>query len=47
MDRALDDKLAASEDLGRTQRVDDAQSRYVEIVKASFPRRMNLKGLRI
>lgn len=47
MDRALDDKLAASEDLGRTQRVDDAQARYVEIVKASFPRRMNLKGLRI
>ena len=47
MDRALDDKLAASEDLGRTNRVDDAQARYVEIVKASFPRRMNLKGLRI
>jgi phosphoglucosamine mutase len=47
MDRALDDKLAASEDLGRTLRVDDAQARYVEIVKASFPRRMNLKGLRI
>jgi len=47
MDRALDDKLAASEDLGRTVRVDDAQARYVEIVKASFPRRQNLKGLRI
>lgn len=47
MDRALDDKLAASDDLGRTQRIDDAQARYVEIVKASFPRRMNLKGLRI
>ncbi|MEO1660304.1 MAG: phosphoglucosamine mutase [Pseudomonadota bacterium] len=47
MDRALDDKLAASNELGRTLRVDDAQARYVEIVKASFPRRMNLKGLRI
>ncbi len=47
MDRALDDKLAAPEELGRTKRVDDAQARYVEIVKASFPRRMNLKGLRI
>ena len=47
MDRALDDKLAAPEDLGRTKRVDDAQARYVEIVKASFPRRMNLKGLRV
>lgn len=47
MDRALDDKLAAAEDLGRTKRVDDAQARYVEIVKASFPRGMRLSGLRI
>ena len=47
MDRALDDKLAAPEDLGRTKRVDDAQARYVEIVKASFPRGMRLSGLRI
>lgn len=47
MDRALDDKLAAPEDLGRAKRVDDAQARYVEIVKASFPKRLNLKGLRI
>lgn len=47
MDRALDDKLAASGDLGRTKRVDDAQSRYVEIVKASFPKGMRLSGLRI
>ncbi|MFN3214450.1 MAG: phosphoglucosamine mutase [Henriciella sp.] len=47
MDKALDDKLAGPGDLGRAKRVDDAQARYVEIVKASFPRRMNLKGLRI
>ncbi|MEO1552486.1 MAG: phosphoglucosamine mutase [Pseudomonadota bacterium] len=47
MDRALDDKLAEGRDLGRTVRIDDAQARYVEIVKASFPRRMNLKGLRV
>lgn len=47
MDRALDDKLAGPEDLGRAKRVDDAQARYVEIVKASFPKRLNLKGLRI
>lgn len=47
MDRALDDKLAAPEELGRTKRVDDAQARYVEIVKASFPRGMRLSGLRI
>ncbi len=47
MDRALDDRLAGPEDLGRTKRVDDAQARYVEIVKASFPRGMRLSGLRI
>ena len=28
-------------------RIDDAQARYVEIAKASFPRRLNLSGLRI
>ena len=47
MDRALDDKLAGPSELGRTKRVDDAQARYGEIVKASFPRRMRLSGLRI
>ncbi|MEM8617896.1 MAG: phosphoglucosamine mutase, partial [Pseudomonadota bacterium] len=47
MDRALDDKLAAPTDLGRTKRIDDAQARYVEIVKASFPRGMRLSGLRV
>ncbi len=47
MDRALDDKLAGPGDLGRTVRIDDAQARYVEIVKASFPRGMRLSKLRI
>jgi phosphoglucosamine mutase len=47
MDRALDDKLAAPEALGRARRVDDAQARYVEIVKATFPRGMRLSGLRV
>ena len=47
MDRALDDKLAAPPDLGRTRRVDDAQARYVEIVKATFPSGMRLSGLRV
>ncbi len=47
MDRALDDKLAAPDELGRAQRIDDAQARYVEIVKATFPRGMRLSGLRI
>lgn len=47
MDRALDDKLAAPSDLGRTRRVDDAQARYVEIVKGTFPRGTRLSGLRV
>jgi phosphoglucosamine mutase len=45
--RPLDEGLAEPADLGRTQRVDDAQSRYVEIVKATFPRRLRLSGLRV
>ena len=47
MDRALDDRLAAPAELGRARRVDDAQARYVEIVKATFPRGMRLSGLRV
>jgi phosphoglucosamine mutase len=43
----LDDGLAASADLGRAQRIDDAQSRYIEIAKATFPRGLRLTGLRI
>ena len=47
MERPMDADLAVSADLGRVQRVDDAQSRYVEIVKATFPRRKRLSDLRI
>ncbi len=47
MARPLDSELAASPDLGRAKRVDDSQSRYVEIVKATFPRKLRLSGLRI
>ena len=47
MSRSLDDSLAASPDLGRAERVDDAQSRYIEIVKSTFPRKLRLSGLRI
>lgn len=47
MDRALDDKLALPINLGRAKRIDDAQARYVELVKRSFPRRLRLTGLKI
>lgn len=39
--------LAASGDLGRVKRIDDAGARYIEFAKAAFPRRISLDGLRI
>src|SRR5437868_4326790 len=39
--------LAGSARLGRARRLDDAQGRYIEFVKASFPRGRRLDGLKI
>jgi phosphoglucosamine mutase len=47
MDQGLADNLAIPTALGRVARVDDSQARYVEIAKATFPRRLNLSGLRV
>jgi phosphoglucosamine mutase len=47
MDQPLDSGLAAPLKLGRTRRIDDAQARYIEIVKSTFPRGLRLSGLRI
>jgi len=47
MDQGLEEGLAPPQSLGRVQRIDDCQARYVEIAKATFPRRLNLAGLRI
>jgi len=47
MDKPLDHKLAAPDALGRTLRIDEATSRYIEIVKATFPRKLRLSGLRV
>ncbi|MEM7662228.1 MAG: phosphoglucosamine mutase [Pseudomonadota bacterium] len=47
MGQSLSSGLAESPDLGRAQRIDGAPSRYIEIVKATFPRGMRLSGLRI
>jgi len=47
MDSDPAEALAPSAEIGRARRVDDAQARYVEIVKATFPRQMRLSGLRI
>ncbi len=47
MDGNILDGLAEAHCLGRVARVDDAQWRYVEIAKATFPRHLRLKGLRV
>jgi phosphoglucosamine mutase len=39
--------LAKPNQIGRAKRIDDAQARYIEFVKASFPRQLRLDGLRI
>jgi len=47
MDEGLTEGLASPTGLGRVQRIDDCQARYVEIAKATFPRRLNLAGMRV
>jgi phosphoglucosamine mutase len=47
MDQGLQEGLAAPTALGRVQRIDDCQARYVEIAKATFPRGLSLSGMRI
>ncbi|MCP1334900.1 phosphoglucosamine mutase [Futiania mangrovi] len=47
MENGLDEGLAKPDRLGRARRLEDAQSRYVEIVKASFPRELTLDGIRV
>jgi phosphoglucosamine mutase len=47
MDTDLSSRLAAPDRLGRAQRIDDAAGRYIEAAKATFPRGLELDGLRI
>ena len=44
---AQDLALAASEDIGRARRIDDARGRYIHAVKASLPDDVRLDGLKI
>jgi phosphoglucosamine mutase len=39
--------LAKPDELGRAKRLDDAQGRYIQHVKNTFPRRKSLEGLKI
>jgi phosphoglucosamine mutase len=47
MAESLDQNLAGPTALGRVMRIDDCQARYIEIAKATFPRRLSLSGMRI
>lgn len=39
--------LSSSETLGRAKRLDDADGRYIEFIKNTFPKGRNLEGLKI
>lgn len=43
----LEAGLATASKLGRAKRIDDAQARYIELVKGTFPRHLRLDGLRV
>jgi phosphoglucosamine mutase len=47
MDAGLQEGLAGPKTLGRVVRIDEAAARYVEIVKATFPKSLTLAGLRV
>ena len=47
MDAGLQEGLAGPKTLGRVVRIDEAAARYVEIVKATFPKSLTLGGLRV
>ncbi|MBI2718192.1 MAG: phosphoglucosamine mutase [Rhizobiales bacterium] len=40
-------ELATGEAIGRAKRIEDAQARYIEFAKHTFPRDLNLDGLRV
>ena len=39
--------LAAPAEIGRAKRIEDAQARYIEFAKRTFPKDLNLGGLRV
>ena len=41
------DGLAPAAELGRARRLDDTEGRYIEFVKATFPKGLRLEGLKI
>ncbi|MDP7543529.1 MAG: phosphoglucosamine mutase [Alphaproteobacteria bacterium] len=47
MDNGVEAHLAASDQLGKAMRLDDAQGRYIEYVKNTFPKGLRLDGMKI
>src|SRR5215471_3724846 len=47
MMNGLEDGLAPPAKIGRAQRIEDAQARYIEFVKRTFPKHLRLEGLRV
>ena len=47
IDGSLQAALADPPKIGRAKRIDDAQARYIEFAKATFPRHLSLEGMRI
>jgi len=47
MEKGLEDGLAKPRMIGRAKRIDDAQARYIEFAKRTFPKQLSLDGLRV
>ena len=47
MSNGLEDGLAPPRKIGRAKRIDDAQARYIEYAKRTFPKNLTLDGIRI
>ncbi|HSZ11716.1 MAG TPA: phosphoglucosamine mutase [Rhizomicrobium sp.] len=47
MMNGLEEGLAAPRSVGRAKRIDDAQARYIEFAKATFPKNLRLDGKRV
>ena len=47
IDRKIENYLVQPLELGRAKRLEDANARYIEIIKNNFPRNFNLAGMKI
>ena len=47
IDQKIQNYLVESTELGRAKRLEDANARYIEILKGNFPRNFNLDGMKI